>query len=166
MNNMADTINPIDNLAHTEGAVIVTWVDSLATGIELIDNQHKHLVVLTNQLYQACLLGGDTLDTAFKETMSRMVEYVRFHFSFEQAMLQRVKYPKYAEHKAEHDKLIKTVLETTKDYSDRKKFVPNNFVRYLKDWIVGHIGHEDKIYSLYIADQMKKGLLSDKDITG
>ena len=155
-----------DNSVNPEGAVIITWVDSLATGIELIDNQHKHLVVLTNQLYQACMLGGDSLETVFKDTMSRMVEYVRFHFTTEQAMLQRVKYPKFAEHKAEHDKLIKTVLETTKDYSGNKKFVPNNFVRFLRDWIVGHIGHEDKMYSIYIADQMKKGLVSNEDITG
>ena len=161
---MIISTNPADNAA--QNSIIVSWSDSLATGIELIDDQHKHLVALTNELYQACLLGGDKLETVFKETMSRMVEYVRFHFATEQAMLQRVKYPKYAEHKGEHDKLIKTVLETTKDYTDRKKFVPNNFVRYLKDWIVSHIGHADKTYALYIADQVKKGLLSNKDISG
>ena len=147
--------------------VIITWTDSLNTGIGLIDDQHKHLVHLTNELYHACKLGGEALDSTFKITMSQMVEYVRFHFTFEQGMLQRVKYPKYTEHKGEHDNLVKTVLEATKDYGDKKsRFVPHNFVRFLRDWIVGHIGHNDKMYAAYILDLKKKGLITDKDISG
>ena len=158
--------NPTDGLTQDSGELLIAWSDSLATGVGIIDEQHKHLVDLTNELWRACRLGGDELDFVFKETMSRMVEYVRFHFSFEQNMLQRVKYPVFAEHKAEHDSLIKTVLETTKDYADNKRFVPNNFVRFLKDWIVSHIGHSDRRYAAYVADQMRKGLVSEKDITG
>ena len=161
---MVINTNPGEN---PDNAPLITWSDSLSTGIGLIDDQHKHLVDLTNELYRACRHGGDELDAVFKETMSRVVDYVRFHFSTEQQMLQRIKYPKYIEHKGEHDKLIKTVLETTKDYGDKKsRFVPNNFVRFLRDWIVGHIGHEDKIYAAYVLDLKKKGLITDKDING
>ncbi|MDR0495307.1 MAG: bacteriohemerythrin [Treponema sp.] len=155
-----------DNVTQADNHEIIPWTHALVIGIELIDNQHKQLIMLTNELYRACLRGGTTLEAVFKETMSRMVEYVRFHFTTEQAMLQRVHYPDYAEHKKEHDSLIKTVLETTKDYSDGKKFVPNNFVRFLKDWIVSHIGYNDKIYAAYIMDQMKKGLLTKKYLEG
>ena len=158
--------NP-DGITHNNGEMIITWNSSLNTGIQIIDEQHKHLVNLTNELYQACKLGGDVLDAMFKITMSQMVEYVRFHFTFEQNMLQRVKYPKFMEQKVEHDNLIKTVLEATKDYADKKsRFVPNNFVRFLRDWIVGHIGHADKMYAVYILDLMRKGVISEKDITG
>ena len=155
-----------DNVFQSDDGAIVAWSDSLSTGIELIDNQHKQLLILTNELFRACLRGGDTLDAVFKETMSRMVEYVRFHFTTEQEMLLRINYPKYAEQKKAHDNLIKTILEATKNYGDGKKFVPNNFVRFLKDWIVSHIGHCDKMYAAYIVDQMKKGLLSNKDLEG
>ena len=155
-----------ENVPQGENATIIAWTEALAIVIELIDNQHKQLVSLTNELFRACLRGGDTLDNVFKETMSRMVEYVRFHFSAEQAMLQRVHYPKFTEHKAEHDNLVKTVLEATKNYGDGKKFVPNNFVRFLKDWIVSHIGYNDRMYAAYIMEQMKKGLLTNKDLEG
>ena len=158
--------NPVEGAAQGDNAPLISWSESLAIGIELIDSQHKQLVSLTNELYHACMLGGEELDATFKETMSRMVEYVHFHFGEEQKMLQRVKYPTYTEHKALHDELIKTVLESTKNYGSGRRFVPNNFVRYLRDWIVGHIGHHDKIYAAYIVDQMKKGLLTEKDITG
>jgi hemerythrin len=155
-----------DNIAQADDHEIISWSHALVTGIELIDNQHKQLIMLTSELYRACLRGGTTLEAVFKETMSRMVEYVRFHFTTEQTMLQRVHYPDYAEHKKAHDSLIKTVLEATQDYSDGKKFVPNNFVRFLKDWIVSHIGSNDRMYTAYIMDQLKKGLLTAKDIEG
>lgn len=152
--------------SQNDNATLVTWTESLAIGIELIDNQHKQLLNLTNELFRACLRGGEVLDNVFKETMSRMVDYVRFHFTFEQEMLLRVKYPKYSVQKSEHDKLIMTVLEAVKSYESGKKFVPNTFVRFLKDWIVSHIGYHDKMYAAYIFDQMKKGLLSYKDLEG
>ena len=155
-----------DGIMENDNTPLIKWTDSLLIGIELIDNQHKQLVSLTNELYKACKLGGDELDAVFKETMSRVVEYVRFHFGVEQEMLQRVKFPNYASHKAEHDSFVKTVLETTKEYGNIRRFVPNNFCRFLRDWIVGHIGHLDKIYAAYIVDQMRKGLITNKDISG
>ena len=158
--------DPADLLARADSESFIPWNESFSVGIEFIDKQHKHLFALTNQLYQACRAGGDERYTAFKEAMSRVVEYVRFHFTAEQDLLQRVKYPDYAEHKGEHDKLIMQVIDFTKENSENKRFVPNNFVRFLKEWIVGHIGHNDKMYGFYIAEQKKKGLLSDKDIEG
>ena len=146
--------------------VLFKWTNSMAIGIEIIDSQHKQLINLTNELYRACIQGGDELDTVFKVTMVHMVDYVRFHFGFEQEMLQRVKFPNYSEHKGEHDKFVKEVLAETKNYNEGKVFVPNKFVRYLKDWIISHIAYTDKVYAAYIHEQMKKGLVTENDITG
>ena len=140
---------------------IVTWGDKYAVGIASIDKQHRELVDLTNKLYYACLTRNEDIDAAFKTTMSRLVEYVRFHFSDEQVLLERIKYPNYTDHKKEHDKLIRDILKAAKDHSAGKKFIPNQFVRTLKDWIFGHIAVTDKIYSAYVNEQRKKGLLKD-----
>ena len=63
-----------------ESAEVVLWDEKYATGIEVIDAQHKQLVELTNQLYVACIAKPDILQTVFKEAMHKMVEYVHFHF--------------------------------------------------------------------------------------
>ena len=141
---------------------IVIWEDKYATGIELIDDQHKQLVELTNQLYLACFAGEEALYTVFKDAMSRMVEYVRFHFSAEVKLLSAINYPDYHNHKKMHDTLVQDILDAAKDYEEGKKFVPNNFVRTLKDWVFGHIAVYDKIYAAYVADQKRKGELTDK----
>jgi hemerythrin len=145
---------------------VVVWDEKYATGIHLVDSQHKELFSLTNELFHACLGEEETLKEVFKETMERMVDYVRFHFSAEQEILQRINYPGYQEHKKMHDTLIKDILDSVKEYNYGKKFVPNQFVRILRDWILSHIALTDRQYVIYIADQKKKGLLSDKEING
>ena len=98
---------------------------STLPGSSRFDTQHKKLLDLTNELYQACLVNDKTtVDTVFKDTMNRMVEYVRYHFGIEQEILKRVNYPEYAEHKSQHETLIKQILEASKDFNEGKKFVP------------------------------------------
>ena len=147
-------------LAFNEGNEYIKWGDIYSTGIRQIDEQHKQLVILTNQLYHACLAGDDSVGSVFKEAMSRMVEYVRFHFSAEQKLLEQINYPNCKDHKTKHDALIKDILEMAKEYGEGRKFVPNHFVRILKDWVFGHIAVEDKIYSAFVQEQMKRGLLT------
>jgi hemerythrin len=145
---------------------LVVWDDKYATGIQLVDSQHKELFSLTNELFRACMGMEQSLNDVFKETMGRMVEYVRFHFGAEQELLQRIKYPDYQEHKRQHDTMVRNILEAVKGYAEGKKFIPNQFVRTLRDWILSHIAYTDMLYVSYIANQKKKGLLSDKDING
>ena len=143
---------------------IVSWDKKYATGIELIDTQHRKLVSLTNELYRACLSGND--EAVFREAMKSMVTYVRFHFSAEQKLLERINFPGYSSHKKQHDTLIKNILDTVKDYREGKPFVPNNFVRTLKDWVFGHIAVNDKFYAAFAADQIKLGIFTEKQING
>jgi len=141
---------------------IIIWEDRYDTHIEHIDTQHKKLVDLINDLYHACLVGQSSADTVFKEAMSRMVEYVHFHFTEEQELLKRINYPEYHDHKNQHDSLIKDILEAAKEFDEGKKFVPNHFVRTLKDWVLSHIAVYDKNYALFIAGQKRKSLSGEE----
>jgi len=151
-----------DNIVTPENEEIVTWSDKYATGIELIDSQHHQLVDLTNELYRACLSGGDERLSVFKDAMSRMVEYVRFHFTAELKLLAAIKYPDYNNHKKMHNDLVEEILAASSKYDDGKKFIPNIFVRTLKDWVFGHIAVYDKIYAAYVEEQKRNGMLTEK----
>jgi len=142
----------------------VKWGEKYATGIDLIDDQHKRLVILTNQLYAACLSGDEAAGTAFKEAMRRSVEYVRFHFTAEHNLLEHINYPGWKEHKIKHDTLVKNILETAKDFNEGRKFVPNHFVRTLRDWVFGHIAVEDKNYSSYVHEQIMHNHITPQQI--
>jgi hemerythrin len=78
------------------------------------------------------------------------VAYVKYHFAAEEKLLEQVKYPDLALHKKEHESFVKKVLEGVKEFEEGKKFIPNVFVRYLKEWVLAHIAVEDKKYAEYI----------------
>ncbi|MDR2631552.1 MAG: bacteriohemerythrin [Spirochaetaceae bacterium] len=139
--------------------IIVEWDDRYSVGIPLVDEQHKELIRLTNSLYESCLAGDEAARVSFKEAIQGTVEYVKFHFGAEERILTNVHYPDFALHKKQHEEFVKQVLGEVKSFEEGKKFVPNVFVRFLRDWILTHIALSDKKYAEYIFELKKKGAL-------
>jgi len=140
--------------------ILVEWDEKYSVGIPLIDDQHKQLINLTNTLYKGCLAGPEAAKTYFMEAIQGTVDYVKYHFAAEEKLLENVKYPDLAAHKKLHEAFVKKILEDVQSYKEGKKFVPNAFVRYLKDWILSHIAVMDKAYAKYILNLKKQGALS------
>ena len=135
----------------------VTWDASYEVGIEKVDKQHKHLVSLTNELYNACLGEKGELEEKFKEVMKELVEYVMIHFKDEEAIMEEIDYPDIAEHKQKHEKFVKEILVSVNAYKNGKQFVPNAFVRFLRDWLFNHILLTDKeMAKYYLSLQQNK----------
>ncbi|MDR2101980.1 MAG: bacteriohemerythrin [Treponema sp.] len=139
------------------GDDFVEWEDRYALGIPLIDEQHKKLVEMTNELYRGCLRGGDEARDYFMKTVRGTVDYVKYHFAAEEKILENIKYPGFTEHKREHEGFVKQVVDEVKNFQEGKKFVPNLFVRYLRDWILTHIAVQDKQYADFIFNLKKQG---------
>lgn len=156
--------DPADELIKAGSRDVITWGEKYITGIAVIDYQHRELVNLTNYLFLVCLSGREGTKTVFKEAMHRTLEYIRFHSSAEQKLLERIKYPLCHEHKKEHKILVRKILEAAKDFDTGKIFTPNCFVQILKEWVFGHIAVSDKSYATYVAEQKQKGLLTDRQI--
>ena len=138
----------------------VVWGDRYILGLNTIDSQHKQLLDLTNELYKACRQGDEVVDEAFRVVIHKLVDYVKFHLSGEEKMLLKINYPNYAAHKKEHDGFVIKVLEEVRNFESGKTFVPNNFVRFLRDWVLAHIAVSDKLYAEYIMKLKKEGKLT------
>ncbi|MDR2072213.1 MAG: bacteriohemerythrin [Spirochaetaceae bacterium] len=143
-----------------ENEVFVEWDDRYSVKIPLIDDQHKKLIGMTNTLYEACLGGAETATAHFREVVRGTVDYVRYHFTAEERLLENARYPDFIFHKREHEGFILKIFEGVRNFEEGKKFVPNVFVRYLKDWILAHIAVEDKKYAEYILNPKNKVLWS------
>ncbi|MDR2103333.1 MAG: bacteriohemerythrin [Treponema sp.] len=134
---------------------MVNWTDEYSVGNSLIDEQHKELIRMTNELYDACLKGGGAERIFFLRVMHGSVDYVKNHFSTEENIMKEVNYPDYEVHKKEHEGFIAEVLQEAKNYENNRPFVPLSFVKFLLEWIVKHIAESDKKYAPYLPPEKK-----------
>jgi hemerythrin len=134
----------------------VVWDDRYSVGVTLMDDQHKELLRETNELYAACRESDVAARERFREVIKSTVDYVKTHFAQEEQIMEKVKYPELPNHKKEHEVFVQKVLDEVKAFEEGKTFVPNNFVRFLRDWILAHIALEDKKYGAFIADIRKR----------
>ena len=130
-------------MAHSD---LIQWSNTFSVGITIIDEQHKDLIKLTNDMFNHCV-GDDAAERDyFKEVIQKAVDYVKIHFSTEEKIMIKTKYPGYYEHKKQHEAFIISILENIKSYEEGKKLTLVGFTRFLKDWILSHIAYTDKLY--------------------
>ena len=79
---------------------IITWGPTLETGIKIIDEQHKVLVDLINQLHDA--MTGGRGPEVMHETFDELRKYTQIHFTAEQELMKEHGYEDYVEHCHEH----------------------------------------------------------------
>jgi hemerythrin len=134
----------------------IEWEIRHAIGIRLIDEQHQKLIDIINQLFEGCLLGNEAAVRHFKIAIRKAVDYARHHFVTEEILMETIKYPGIEQHKKEHAEFIKEILGRIKDFEEGKPFVPNSYVRYLRDWFMTHMTLFDKKYMEYIMSLRKR----------
>lgn len=124
---------------------LITWSDKFSMQIKEIDDQHKVLVEMINELHEA-MKQAKSKETAI-EIIDKMAEYTQFHFSTEEKYMQRFAYPDYANHKKEHVKFVEQVVQFKQDYESGKAGLSYDIMNFLKDWLVEHIQDSDKRYA-------------------
>ena len=129
---------------------LITWSKTFACGIKLIDDQHKNLVDLVNEMFNH--VSGD--DEQEKSYLSRVINeavmYIKVHFATEEKIMMATQFSGYADHKIAHDRFIATVGKNISDFSSGKKFTLYSFTNFLKNWILSHIAVMDKQYIVYL----------------
>ena len=128
---------------------LLNWSDDLSVKVNGIDNQHKMLVNLINDLHNAMKdgKGKEKLGTILNE----LISYTKYHFSAEEKLMQQKNYPGYQQHKREHEVFTKKVEEFNTQFVAGSLFISNEVLLFLKDWLVGHIKVTDKKYSPYLS---------------
>lgn len=87
------------------------FTKELETGNPIIDREHRELIAAVNKLLDACSAGKGR--DQMRDTSKFLNDYVNRHFTHEEQLQQRSKYPGYAAHKAFHDRYKQTLIEIT-----------------------------------------------------
>ncbi len=129
----------------------LNWNDNLNIGIIQIDAQHKNLVNMLNQLYEAMSSGKgkDIINKIIQE----MAGYTVTHFSTEEKLMQQYGYPEFVQHKKEHELFVKKVQEFKNEIQNGNLLIVSNVASFLKEWLVKHIQGTDKKYGPFLKEK-------------
>lgn len=140
------------NKKMTESDFVV-WKDEYSVGIESIDNDHKKLLSLINNLQTSALYyTGEEFD---RQALKELLNYTEYHFKREEKLMEENGYPDFAAHKAQHQKMTEKIKEMVTTYEQDDEQTILELAQFLRNWLVNHINGSDQEYSGFL---IKKGV--------
>jgi len=128
---------------------LMTWTDKLSVGVGVIDDDHKKLVGMVNELYDAMQAGHGK--ASLGRILDGLVQYTKFHFAREEKFFAQTGYPAAVPHKQEHDALTRQVLDVQQKYAaGAGSTLSLDVLHFLKDWLVKHIQGSDQKYQPHL----------------
>ncbi|MBI5632590.1 MAG: hemerythrin family protein [Nitrospirae bacterium] len=123
------------------------WNDTFSVHVREFDEHHKRIVDMINELREVMEQGTDHAGVA--DMVHNLIDYASIHFRAEERYMAQFGFAGYEAHEAEHDRFIEQVLGFQKRMSIGETVVPDELLRFLKDWLVKHILGTDKQYSQF-----------------
>jgi len=123
------------------------WNDSYTLGVCEVDEQHRHLFELVNEMYD-CLVRGEE-QSATGKILDKLIDYTVDHFATEENLFAEQQYPKLEEHKEEHDKLIKIALDLQEKLREKSITISFDVLDFLSDWLKDHTTTSDLEYAKF-----------------
>jgi hemerythrin len=120
------------------------WLDEYSVDVEIIDKHHKNIVDYINELHDA--IQNKESYTVTGEVLKKLVNYTKFHFKFEEDYFEKFNYENTSDHIEKHIKFINELIILIEKFSKEDLFVSKDTISFLRDWLINHIGKEDKKY--------------------
>ncbi len=127
---------------------LLTWKDAYSVKIKQIDDQHKVLIDMINELNDA-MAQGKAKD-ALGAILDKLVSYAASHFALEEGLLQTHGYEGYQDHKDKHVKMTAKVLDLQRQFKSGQAAMTIEVMNFLKNWLDKHIIGTDMKYSAFL----------------
>lgn len=122
-------------------AKVFNWNESFLVGISMVDDQHKELVDLINNVGEVALTNEQPDSEKLKTACNAMLDYTRVHFRDEESLMKSVglasAYIQY------HHRLHKSFVDEAALLADRAGDLSpdetEQMLGYLVDWLAYHI---------------------------
>ncbi|MDD5295612.1 MAG: bacteriohemerythrin [Rhodocyclaceae bacterium] len=119
----------------------VSWDESLAVGIAVIDEHHRHLFDLVNDLYEVVSEKRGAREVA--QLLKALDLYARVHFSAEEKMMAHYAYAGLDRQKHQHHRFQEKLQAFYEELHVNPLTAQYDVLEFTRHWLVVHILEED-----------------------
>lgn len=130
---------------------LIKWDDSFSVNVGKIDDQHRALVTMNNELNEA-MAQGKGKDVLGK-IVNGLISYTATHFKTEEDYFNTFRYPEKDSHKKEHVEFVRKVTEFKDGFESGKLSLSIEVMTFLSNWLRNHIKVVDKKYSRFFNEK-------------
>ncbi len=130
--------------------MFIQWKNIYSVGVDLIDDQHKKLIELINELQEAQQSGMASL--LMEDVFNRLVEYTVYHFSTEEQLFKDHNYPGAKLHNNEHEEFVNKINYLKYQAQDGNLLITLKTLDFLKDWLINHVLGGDQEFGAFINE--------------
>jgi hemerythrin-like metal-binding protein len=120
----------------------------LYLNIPEMDADHERLVTLTNKI-SAIVEQPEFRQKDFSTELKALKDYTLQHFSREEAYMAKIGYPKLAEHKLQHQKIIEALGTLAAEGSTKGAKIALSLRLFTQVWLFEHISGHDGEYAKF-----------------
>lgn len=127
------------------------WNEKYSVGVRELDAQHKQLIAILSELYEAMQAGK--ANDVMGQIINKLVNYTKTHFSTEEKYMSQYGYPDLAAQQREHAVFTDKVLKFKEDFDSGRMSMSVSVTSFVKDWLVNHISVSDKKYTQFFQSK-------------
>ncbi len=133
---------------------VISWDEKFSVGIPEIDEQHKKLFQIIENVFDGFTAGAEIEKEMLKTAFDKVLDYTRFHFATEERYFDLYNYPDAKNHKARHAKLIEETVALRRQYTEGAPGVTFELLDFLTSWLQKHILLHDKHYAPFLKSKI------------
>jgi hemerythrin-like metal-binding protein len=132
------------------------WADDLIIDNGPIDEDHKRLVSLVNELHTATSEGQG--HGVVGSILEQLIVYTKEHLQREERIMEQAQFPHLKQHKVGHQKFVDSLLDLQNKYEAGSITVASQLSTLLRDWLSLHIRRSDRELLVFNEAQRKAKL--------
>ncbi len=133
---------------------IIDWKKHYEIGVQQIDWHHRYLFSLLNTAYENFV--RSTPDGDLSRFLNEFIDYIIYHFSAEEELMQEKRYPDLQIHQLQHDMFLQRIEGMKEEYLGGRGSLAMEILCFLANWLITHIPKSDAELGLFIAARQEE----------
>jgi hemerythrin len=130
---------------------LIEWSERLSVQVAELDDQHKKLIGLINELNDAMKVGKGR--TILGKIVNDLAAYAATHCKTEERYFAQYEYPDTFNHRREHVALVKRISGFKDQFENGNEPLTVEVMRFMSDWLKKHIMETDKKYGSFFNEK-------------